>query len=48
MEVGGPPSFSPNEYVKGPEDVVPLAMWLATQPPHGPTAQSFSLTRRPI
>jgi 3-oxoacyl-[acyl-carrier protein] reductase len=48
MSVGGPPPFAPSEYVKGPEDVVPLAMWLATQPPHGPTAQSFSLTRRPI
>ena len=48
MEVGGPPPFSPSEYVKGPDDVVPLAMWLATQPPHGPTAQSFSLTRRAI
>ncbi len=48
MEVGGPPPFAPSEYVKGPEDVVPLAMWLATQPDHGPTAQSFSLTRRPI
>ena len=48
MSVGGPPPFAPSEYVKGPDDVVPLAMWLATQPPHGPTAQSFSLTRRPI
>ena len=48
MAVGGPPPFAPSEYVKGPEDVVPLAMWLATQPSHGPTAQSFSLTRRPI
>jgi 3-oxoacyl-[acyl-carrier protein] reductase len=48
MSVGGPPPFAPSEYVKGPEDVVPLAMWLATQPSHGPTAQSFSLTRRPI
>lgn len=48
MSVGGPPPFAPSEYVKGPEDVVPLAMWLATQPDHGPTAQSFSLTRRAI
>ena len=48
MAVGGPPPFAPSEYVKGPDDVVPLAMWLATQPPTGPTAQSFSLTRRPI
>lgn len=48
MAVGGPPPFAPSEYVKGPEDVVPLALWLATQPATGPTAQSFSLTRRPI
>ena len=48
MSVGGPPPFAPSEYVKGPEDVVSLAMWLATQSPTGPTAQSFSLTRRPI
>jgi len=48
MEVGGPPPFAPSEYVKGPDDVVPLAMWLSTQPAHGPTAQSFGLTRRAI
>jgi 3-oxoacyl-[acyl-carrier protein] reductase len=48
MEVSGPPPFAPSEYVKGPDDVVPLALFLATQPPGGPTAQSFSLTRRPI
>lgn len=34
------------EWVKRPEDVVPLAMFLATQPNSGPTAQSFSLMRR--
>ena len=48
MKVGGPPPFSPSERVKAPEDVVPLALFLATQLPGGPTAQSFSLTRRPI
>ena len=48
MEVGGPPPFAPSEYVKGPDDVTPLAMWLAAQPDHGPTAQTFSLTRRAI
>ena len=48
MEVGGPPPFAPIEYVKGPDDVTPLAMWLAAQPDHGPTAQTFSLTRRAI
>lgn len=34
------------EYRKLPEDVIPLAMYLATTPKYGPTAQSFSLTRR--
>ena len=34
------------EWVKQPEDVVPLAIFLATQPIGGPTAQSFSLMRR--
>ena len=38
----------PSEYVKEPDDVVSLAMWLATQPRTGPTAQSFSLARRPL
>jgi len=35
-----------SEWVKGPEDVVPLALFLATQPDTGPTAQSYSLMRR--
>jgi 3-oxoacyl-[acyl-carrier protein] reductase len=35
-----------SEWVKTPDDVVPLALFLATQPPIGPTAQSFSLMRR--
>lgn len=35
-----------SEWVKQPEDVVPLALFLATQPDKGPTAQSFSLMRR--
>jgi 3-oxoacyl-[acyl-carrier protein] reductase len=35
-----------SEWIKGPEDVVPLALFLATQPDVGPTAQSFSLMRR--
>lgn len=34
------------EWVKTPEEVVPLALFLATQPAIGPTAQSFSLMRR--
>jgi len=36
----------PGEWVKTPEDVVPLALFLATQPTVGPTAQSYSLMRR--
>ncbi|MFL9991824.1 SDR family NAD(P)-dependent oxidoreductase [Paraburkholderia sediminicola] len=43
----GATPFPPGEWVKEPEDVVPLAMFLATQPLVGPTAQSFSLMRRP-
>jgi 3-oxoacyl-[acyl-carrier protein] reductase len=34
------------EWAKTPEEVVPLALFLATQPDIGPTAQSFSLIRR--
>lgn len=44
----GPPPYSDSEVMKEPEDVAPLALYLATQPDHGPTAQSFSLTRRSI
>jgi 3-oxoacyl-[acyl-carrier protein] reductase len=35
-----------SEWVKEPEDVTGLALFLATQPDVGPTAQSFSLMRR--
>jgi 3-oxoacyl-[acyl-carrier protein] reductase len=35
-----------SEWIKAPKDVVPLALFLATQPDIGPTAQSFSLMRR--
>lgn len=44
-----PTSTGPNaqsEWQKRPEDVVPLALFLATQPLVGPTAQSYSLMRR--
>lgn len=34
------------EWVKEPEDVTPMALFLAQQPEIGPTAQSFSLMRR--
>ena len=37
-----------SEWVKLPEDVVPIAMLLATQGKQGPTGQSFSLARRPL
>lgn len=37
-----------SEWVKAPEDVVPLALMLATQSDKGPTGQSFSLARRPL
>ena len=36
----------PNEWVKQPEEVAPLALFLACQPEPGPTSQSFSLMRR--
>lgn len=35
-----------SEWIKQPADVTPLALFLATQPDIGPTAQSFSLMRR--
>ena len=37
---------TPGEWRKQPEDVVPMALFLATCPEPGPTAQSFSLMRR--
>ena len=35
-----------HEWLKEPEDVVQLALFLASQPDIGPTSQSFSLMRR--
>ncbi len=40
------PFATSSEWSKQPEDVLPLALFLATQPAVGPTAQSFSLMRR--
>ena len=41
------PSFYPeSEWVKAPVDVAPLAVFLATQPTHGPTGQVYSLLGR--
>jgi len=36
------------EWFKAPEDVVPMALFLATQPAQGPTGQTFSLARREL
>ena len=37
------------EWIKTPDDVVPMALFLATQPDGGgPTGQSFALNRRPL
>jgi 3-oxoacyl-[acyl-carrier protein] reductase len=36
------------EWVKDASDLLPLTLFLASQPPHGPTGQSFSLMRRPL
>jgi 3-oxoacyl-[acyl-carrier protein] reductase len=38
--------FPKEEWFKQPEDVLPLALFLATQPEDGPTGQVFSLMRR--
>ena len=35
-----------SEWIKTPEEVVPLALFLATQPNKGPTGQTYSLMRR--
>jgi 3-oxoacyl-[acyl-carrier protein] reductase len=47
FSLDGPPPFAPSERVKLPEEVADLTVWLASQPPGGPTGQSFSLARRP-
>ncbi|MGY2492897.1 SDR family NAD(P)-dependent oxidoreductase [Cupriavidus sp. CP313] len=36
----------PGEWIKEPDDVVPLALFLASMPDVGPSAQSYSLMRR--
>jgi 3-oxoacyl-[acyl-carrier protein] reductase len=38
--------FPKTEWVKTPDDVVPLALFVVTQPTHGPTGQMFSLLGR--
>ncbi len=37
-----------SEWFKQPEDVVPLALYMASNPNTGPTGQTFSLTRREL
>jgi 3-oxoacyl-[acyl-carrier protein] reductase len=34
--------------IREPEEIVPLAVFLAAQPPTGPTGQSFSLRRETL
>ncbi len=43
---GERPANWATEWFKQPEDVVPLALFMAGQPAGGPTAQSYSLMRR--
>ena len=38
--------FPAAEWVKSPDDVVPIALFVVTQPTHGPTGQVFSLLGR--
>jgi 3-oxoacyl-[acyl-carrier protein] reductase len=45
LRVGDGAPF-PDEWAKTPADVVPLALFLATLPDLGPSAQSYSLMRR--
>jgi 3-oxoacyl-[acyl-carrier protein] reductase len=45
---GDPVGNSPTERFKAPEEIVPLALFLATQGENGPTGQSFSLSRRDL
>lgn len=47
MPASGSRTFD-GEWFKEPEEVVPLALFLASAPDSGPTAQSFSLMRRDV
>ena len=42
----GTPFLTQGEWIKQPEDVTGLAVFMAAQPDVGPTAQSYSLMRR--
>jgi 3-oxoacyl-[acyl-carrier protein] reductase len=48
FEPGRIPVHFEGEWLKQPADVAPLALFLAEQPPNGPTGQTFSLARRPF
>lgn len=48
FEPDSPHPTIPGEWVKSPEEVTSLAIFLATQGLKGPTGQSFSLARRPL
>lgn len=41
-------AMGPTEWFKEPEDVVPMALFMATCPEPGPTGQTFSLARRDL
>lgn len=48
FELNTPHPSIPGEWIKRPDEVAPLAVFLAAQGPNGPTGQSFSLARRPL
>lgn len=48
FEPNSPHPTIPGEWVKSPEDVTGLALFLASQGAKGPTGQSYSLARRPL
>jgi 3-oxoacyl-[acyl-carrier protein] reductase len=41
-------SYSGTDWIKQPEDVIPLALFVATQPDNGPSGQVFSLVGREV
>jgi len=40
-------AIPPGEWFKSPQEVTPMALFIASMPDVGPTAQSYSLMRRP-
>ena len=45
MQLRGERSQSHREWVKSPEEIVPLALFIATQPDQGPSGLAFRLMR---